>query len=493
MHVLPNGNVFYSGPSINSSIYNPLTNTWSMKVAVTNFTNPRTYGSSVLLPLTPANNYAPKVMIFGGHNPATNTTEIIDLSAPTLAWKWGPPMSQPRIEMNAVILPTGKILALGGSAQDETASTASLNADLYDPVAGTFSSAGANAYPRMYHSNAMLLPDATVALAGSNPARGNYEPHIEIYQPAYLFTTDSGGNVIPATRPTIASAPPTVSYGGAFSVQTPDAASIASVVLVRAPAVTHAFDMDQRLVGLAFTAGAGTLNVTGPPNANIAPPGYYLLFLVNSAGVPSVANFVQVFGPPDYTLTVTPATKAANDGSSISFSVNVAPAWNYTGQVSLSVAGLPAGAVGTFSSNPTIGGISNLAITKTSNAVAGNYPLTITATDGTITHTASATLSLKAFSISATPSSQILPIGGTTTYTITITPQNGFNSVVNFSKVGLPSGVTASFNPSSVTGSGTSTLTLTAATTAPPTTKSFTVTGASGNMARSVSLSVTVQ
>jgi hypothetical protein len=493
MHVLPNGNVFYSGPSINSSIYNPLTNSWSVKVAVTNFTNPRTYGSSVLLPLTPANNYAPKVMIFGGHNPATNTTEIIELSAPTLAWKWGPPMSQPRIEMNAVILPTGKILALGGSAQDETASTASLNADLYDPVAGTFSSAGANAYPRMYHSNAMLLPDATVALAGSNPARGNYEPHLEIYQPAYLFTTDGNGNVIPATQPTIASAPPTVSYAGAFSVQTPDAASIASVVLVRASAVTHAFDMDQRLVGLNFTAGAGTLNVTGPPNANIAPPGYYLLFLVNSAGVPSVANFVQVFGPPDYTLTVTPATKTANDGSSISFSVNVAPAWNYTGQVSLNVAGLPAGAVGTFSSNPTIGGISNLAITKTSNAVAGNYRLTITATDGTITHTASVTLSLKAFAISATPSSQILPIGGTTTYTITITPQNGFNSVVNFSKVGLPSGVTASFNPSSVTGSGTSTLTLTAATTALPTTKSFTVTGTSGNMSRSVSLSVTVQ
>ena len=111
-------------------------------------------------------------------------------------------MSQPRIEMNAVILPSGKVLAVGGSASDENASTASLNADLYDPATNTFSPAGANAFARLYHSVALLLPDATVWLAGSNPKRGTYEPHMEIYQPAYLFNPD--GTL--ATRPTIASA-----------------------------------------------------------------------------------------------------------------------------------------------------------------------------------------------------------------------------------------------------------------------------------------------
>jgi len=71
--------------------------------------------------------------------------------------------------------------------------------------------------------------------------------------------------------------------------------------------VTHAFDMDQRLVGLSYTAtDAGDLTVNAPPNSNIAPPGYYLLFLLNSAGVPSVASFVQVTAGSDFTITTSP-------------------------------------------------------------------------------------------------------------------------------------------------------------------------------------------
>ena len=86
----------------------------------------------------------------GGGNPATNTTELIDLSAATPKWTYGPNMSQPRIEMNATILPNGKVIALGGSLNDEDTTTASLNADLYDPASNTFSSAGQNAYARLY-------------------------------------------------------------------------------------------------------------------------------------------------------------------------------------------------------------------------------------------------------------------------------------------------------------------------------------------------------
>jgi hypothetical protein len=152
MHLLPNGNVFYSGPSPTSSIFNPSTASWTLNVATTNYPYTRTYGSSVLLPLRPTNNYDPKVMILGGNSPATNTTEIIDLGASSPKWVTGPNMSQPRIEMDAVLLPTGKVLALGGSYNDEDATTASLNADLYDPATNTFSSAGTNAYPRLYHT-----------------------------------------------------------------------------------------------------------------------------------------------------------------------------------------------------------------------------------------------------------------------------------------------------------------------------------------------------
>ena len=128
-------------------------------------------------------------------------------------------------------------------------------------------------------------------LVGGNPQRGNYERRLENYSPAYLFNGDGTA----AVRPTITGVTPgTVGYGATFQVQTPDAAGIGSVVLVRPGAATHAFDMEQRLVGLSYTVGSGVLNVTAPPNGNIAPPGYYMLFVLNAAGVPSVARFVRL-------------------------------------------------------------------------------------------------------------------------------------------------------------------------------------------------------
>jgi Domain of unknown function (DUF1929) len=310
MHLLPTGHVFYSAPSSATLDFDPTSQTWTL-VAWTIYpgqndpNGERTYGTSVLLPLTPQNSYSPKVMIMGGDNPATNTTELIDLSpagaqisasCPTYApcWVEGPQMAQARVEMEATILPNGKVLVDGGSAQDEDASTVSLKAEIYDPTTNSFSPAGSNAFPRLYHNVQLLLPDGTVALTGGNPQQGVFENHIEIYQPAYLFNSD--GSL--ATRPTFgANAPGSITYGGSFSLPTPDASSIASVVLMKAGSVTHSFDMDQRYVGLSFTSASGSLTVTGPRNSNIAPPGYYMLFLVNQAGTPSLASWVQVSGP----------------------------------------------------------------------------------------------------------------------------------------------------------------------------------------------------
>src|SRR5438132_7142635 len=155
LHLLPNGKVFYSGAQTTSKLFDPSTTTWNTNVATTIYGNARTYGTSVLLPLTPANNYDPQVVIMGGNSSATATTEIIDMGASTPAWQSGPDMSQPRIEMNAVILPDGRVLAVGGSLNDEDTSTASLNADLLAPDPNNpgkyvFSSAGANTYARLY-------------------------------------------------------------------------------------------------------------------------------------------------------------------------------------------------------------------------------------------------------------------------------------------------------------------------------------------------------
>lgn len=298
-HLLPAGTVFEDGPNPGSQMYDPLAHTWT-HVATTKLALPRIYGTSVLLPLTPENGFKPTVIIMGGGDllvsPAavTNTTELIDLSASTPNWISGPAMLAARVQLNATILPNSDVLVSGGSTVNEYAKTAVLEAQLYHPETNAFTSAGNMEYARLYHSNTMLLPDGTVMAVGGNPTRGNFEPHIEIYSPPYLFNTSGG----PAKRPVISKVTPaSVFYGRTFFINTPDAATIKSVVLVRAGAVTHSFDMEQRLVGLSFKNVSGVLQATAPANGNLAPPGYYLLFIIDDAGVPSVAQFIHLSQP----------------------------------------------------------------------------------------------------------------------------------------------------------------------------------------------------
>jgi hypothetical protein len=437
MHVLPSGKVFYSGYGTSSALFDPSTTTWTLNVASTQYQGQRVYGSSVLLPLTPANNYDPKVMILGGGNPSTKTTEIIDLGSPTPAWQFGPSMSQPRIEMDATILPNGKVLALGGSLNDEDTSTASLNADLYDPVANTFSSAGANAYARLYHSVSLLLPDGTVLFAGGNPDRGSYEQHMEIYKPAYLFNAD--GTL--AARPTITGGPASISYGTGFTVQTPDAASISSVVLMRLGSPTHAFDQDQRLVGMSFTAGSGSLTVTAPPNGNIAPPGYYMLFILNNSGVPSVAQMVQLAQQPDFSVSATPTIQSVVVGGIATYTVNVAAQGGFSGTVGLAIGGLPTGATANFNPTSVSGsGASTLTVTTASNTPVGSNTLTITGNSGSLNHQTTVTLQV----VSASPAPSVT----------SVTPNNGAaggGTGVTIGGTGFVSGATVKFGGTAAT------------------------------------------
>ena len=498
LHLLPNGKVFYSGAQTTSKLFDPSTTTWNTNIATTIYGNTRTYGTSVLLPLTPANNYDPQVIIMGGHSPATNTTEIIDMGAPTPAWQSGPSMSQPRIEMNAVILPDGRVLAVGGSLNDEDTSTASLQADLLGPDPNNagkyvFSSAGANAYARLYHSVALLLPDATVWFAGGNPSRGTYVQQMEIYQPSYLF--DATGNL--ATRPSIASAPSSISYGNAFTVQTPDAANISRVVLVRNAAVTHAFGMDQREVEMSFTAGSGALTVTGPPNGNVAPPGYYMLFILNNSGVPSVATFVHVTSQtsqPDFSVAATPSSRTVPPGTGTTYSVSVTPSNGFTGNVTFSVSGLPSGATASFNPTSVTGsGSSTLSVSASSSTSAGNYTLTITGTSGSLTHSTQVTLAVADFSIAASPSSRTVSRNSKATYSVAVAALGPFSATVQFSVNGLPARTSASFSPTSIVGSGNTTLTISSRPKAPTGTYPLTITGTGGGLNRSTTVNLVIQ
>ena len=153
-------------------------------------------------------------------------------------------------------------------------------------------------------------------------------------------------------------------------------------------------------MGLSFTAGSGLLNVTAPPNGNIAPPGYYMLFVLNTAGVPSVARFVKLSTSVsgDFAISATPASTTVIRGDSAAYNVTITPNGGFASAVTLSVSGLPTGATGTFSVNPTTTGLV-LSIATTPGTPSGVYPLTITGVSGALTHSSTVVLNVAGMTV----------------------------------------------------------------------------------------------
>jgi hypothetical protein len=276
MLVAPNGKIFNSNPSRQTRYLDTSgTGTWS-NVALQNFAGTRDYGPSVMYD-------AGKVFNVGGADPPTATAEVIDLNAATPAWKFSGSMHFPRRQHNAVILPDGKVFIVGGSsaAGFDTSTSPVLPTEMWDPATGQFTVMASVATYRGYHSIALLLPDGRVLSAGGNVGG----PNAQLYSPPYLFA---------GARPTIASVPNSASYAQSVFVGTPDASSITKVTLLREVSTTHTNSMSQGFLSLSFTQTSTGLNVTMPANANLAPPGYYMLFILNGAGVPSVGSIVQI-------------------------------------------------------------------------------------------------------------------------------------------------------------------------------------------------------
>jgi hypothetical protein len=127
-------------------------------------------------------------------------------------------------------------------------------------------------------------------LAAGGGRTGTDHLDAQIYSPPYLFKPDGS----PAERPTITSAPTSIGYGETFSVATPNAADISAVTLLRLGSVTHKFNMNQRFDRLRFTPSPGGLTVVAPAGPNLAPPGHYMLFVLNGRGVPSAAKIIRI-------------------------------------------------------------------------------------------------------------------------------------------------------------------------------------------------------
>jgi len=211
-----------------------------------------------------------------------------------------------------------------------------------------------------------------------------------------------------------------------------------------------------------------------------------------------IANFkFSTCGNPDYSVTASPASQSVTQGNSTTYTATVTPTGGFTGSVDLTVSGLPAGATGTFSPTPLTSGNSTLTVTTSSTTPTGSFPLTITGTSGTTTHTASVTLVVTApvapdFGVTATPASQTVTAGGSTSYTATVSATGGFTGVVGLTASGLPVGASASFSPTSVTGSGSSTMSVTTATSTPAGTYTVTITGTSGSLVHSAAVTLVV-
>jgi hypothetical protein len=275
MHVLSDGTIAHVGIENGAWIFE-LGVGWSL-VDLNNF-GWRGQGTSVLLP-----GFTDRVMVMGGNGPLTNTCEIIDFTDASPQWAYTTPMHHARAHLNAVILPDKKVLVVGGG-QNGLYGSPVLTPELYDPVTEEWIELPSHVYGRMYHSTALLLPDGRVLLAGQDNGPGANTG--EIWSPPYLFR---------GKRPELASAPPALGYDVAFTINTPDAASIESVVLMKLATVTHSVNWGQRMVELPFsTTDAGSLIATAPPDASHAPPGHYMLIILSADDVPSVARIVQV-------------------------------------------------------------------------------------------------------------------------------------------------------------------------------------------------------
>jgi galactose oxidase-like protein/glyoxal oxidase-like protein len=347
LHLAPNGKVFVAGPGPDPSRYfDPTANGGNglFTTNVADFIPQHSEGSAVTY-----DGATGKVLMMGGRQDFQgmihNETEVIDLSSPSPFWRSVGSLAFGRKYHTATVLPDGKVLVTGGTRCSGTNDIACLkdaqnnnigaarNPELWSPQTEMWTTmAPSPAYPtigfpvgipRVYHSTAVLLPDARVLVGGGGlpAAGGEVVPRVdgtpgtfnctdsnapsnincrvyghkdyEIFSPPYLFAP--GGAA--AARPVINSAPQSIVIGRSFNVGK-STMGINSVVLVRLASVTHGTNFDQRRVVLSFTTTSSTsLSVNAPADARACPPGPYMLFTLNAQGVPSVAKIVQVIAP----------------------------------------------------------------------------------------------------------------------------------------------------------------------------------------------------
>jgi hypothetical protein len=293
-YLLPSGSVLQAGPERSSSyLLEPGAWAWTrlpnMLYEHDGYANGVSYTDASVQPVRQI------VMIAGGKFVPSNN-EWLDGFNPAGGWHDYPKWNLQRHNANTIILPDGKLLTVGGNSERTNYGGTAFSAELYsgaaDDIDGAWIEVAQHSIPAAYHSSAILLPDATVLLSEDDRGRGAEaaaKHRVQVYSPPYLFR---------GPRPAMRVSGSELIRGQAFeitaTVQAPR--RIVSAVLVAPAAVTHGNDMHQRLVKLPITVKGGAITAIVPASPALVPPGYYMLFIVDSAGVPSIAEFVRVDG-----------------------------------------------------------------------------------------------------------------------------------------------------------------------------------------------------
>jgi len=239
---------------------------------------------------------------------------IIDYSTSTPVITQTDPIDQVRFWANGTVLADGRVLVTGGSAVGLASESSpgglvgvDYQAQIWDPKTGHWTAGASASKPRLYHSNSMLLPDATVLTGGGGAPGPVTNLNAEIYYPPYLYASDG----TPAVRPTILSTDlSTYDPGAALTATVGPSDSIARLTLLRTGSSTHSLNTDQRFIELSFTQSGQTLVAQLPSDSSVVVPGFYMLFAINVAGVPSEARLFSITAnaPPPPNFVVSPTT-----------------------------------------------------------------------------------------------------------------------------------------------------------------------------------------
>ena len=289
---MPTGLVAVAGQSKTTRTWNPQTGKWTF---AGNLSVARSYGNMVLLPLNNNTSEKGQILVCGGSNStADNATTVVQLLTPnpttsytTFTFQTIASCNFGRRHAPNAYLPNGKLIFFGGTNFQNSSSGAYKNAEIFDPVAKSWTVVNGMTVPRIYHSTGILLLDGRVWLAGTSYSKTNWELRSEFFVPSYYN----------ATRPTISSSPTVGNYGGTINIPTTSAANIQKVSLIRLSTFTHAFNSELRFIWLQIRSkSSSSVTVSAPVNAKIAPPGYYMIHVLNSAGVPSKAKVIKIPG-----------------------------------------------------------------------------------------------------------------------------------------------------------------------------------------------------